>query len=193
MIDEFMEKGEVGEQWLLPIIQSKYPKAYKRKMGESVLYDGDIFIPELHCNIFDCQLAIEVKVEYTIKLTNQIVIEAHSMGHDSGITTSKSKWWCIICPYTKKYWLIDINKLKDLIGEYSTIKDDEGCSKNFKYVTLYNQYCNTAIRHNKEYILDNGMIQDLYFIPVPLFQLYCVQYDYLNNFNIDDFNEEIIK
>jgi hypothetical protein len=99
-----LKRGKQHEHVVLTKIQQKYPQAY---IIDGYCKEYDIWIPEL-------EIGIEVKGDEKSKYTGNIVIEVLFNGKDSGISTTKAKYWVIYDGY--KYNWFDVKDIRKCIA-----------------------------------------------------------------------------
>lgn len=78
-----LSRGEQIENFVLSIIQDKYPEAYKKK---GYFKDYDLYIPEI-------EKSVEVKSDEKSKYTGNIVVEIEFDGKPSALSTTKADYW----------------------------------------------------------------------------------------------------
>lgn len=103
---EDLPYGEVGEMFVLNIINKKYPMGYKMEGNFS---EFDIMIPEI-------EMTVEVKRDKNTDRTGNVFIETYCNKVESGINISKADYWAYLTK-SMLYW-IKSTSLKLCISKY---------------------------------------------------------------------------
>jgi hypothetical protein len=170
------EKGNVGEEMVLNKIKQRYKRAFIKPFKEGVYYAGDIIIPE------NSMMHVEVKTDYVVKNTKQVVVEKHDCGKPSGILTTESKYWIFISPAENFYWLISVEALL-LCLEDRELTLFEYPNPNAIVEMLVGR---KQIQHSPNFFNDVSKKNlDLYYVPIIILQHFCKSYGYLDELNLD--------
>jgi len=92
--NEDLPYGEIGEMFVLSIINRKHPKAHKM---EGYFIEYDIMIPEI-------DKTIEVKRDKHTDRTGNAFIETYCNHVKSGINTTTANYWAYLTK-TMLYWI----------------------------------------------------------------------------------------
>lgn len=151
--------GKSGEDFVLQIVQRKYPKAHRIE-GNFKPYD--ILVPETDTKI-------EVKTDRKSQETKNVAIEVECYGKPSGLTSTEADFWAFIYWFhPKEAWymkMVPTWKLKrDVFNDkkWFVMGGDHRASKMYlmKNFMLYN-YChdgekNIPISKELSELLNNG-------------------------------------
>ena len=168
-------KGDIGETMVLAKIQQRYKRAFIKPFKEGIYYAGDIIIPE------NSMQHIEVKADYEVKNTNNLVVEKHDNGKPSGVLTTESKYWIFVSPSENYYWLITVEAL------LLCLETKEMCL--FEYVDSETGEIKVGrrnIQHFPNFFNDvSKKNMDIYLVPKYILQFFCKSHGYLDELNLD--------
>ena len=109
---EDLEEGKEYENYILNIVQKKYPQA---KIIDGYFKEYDIIIPENN-------KAIEVKSDIDMWVrTGNIAIEVRNRGELSGLSETKADYWCHVlveCGKIKNTLVFEVKELKEIVKDF---------------------------------------------------------------------------
>lgn len=132
--------GKKGEDFVLQVIQTKYPKAHKIE-GKFKPYD--IFVPEK-------ETKVEVKTDRMSKTTGNVAIELECYNKPSGLTSTEADFWAFIYYFQPMaHWMmkmVPVWKLKrDVFNHnekwYVTGGDDNASKMYLMTCFMLHNYC----------------------------------------------------
>jgi len=121
-----LKRAESTEDFVAKILQKHFGKSFlSLEWGQaSKFYDFKLVTTFL-------SVRLELKEDFYGKKSGNVAIETKSWGKPSGVTTTKAKFWLLMCHTNQGRILYSIkaSKLRDLINEKKYVRFVEGGDK----------------------------------------------------------------